>query len=109
MPFQSFLDYLLLEKNYSKLTIKAYAKDLSDFLIFNTGQFDQEGIEDVSYTQIRSWIVSMVEKEISNRSINRKISALNTYYRFLLKIGEIESNPLAKHRALKTSKKIQVL
>jgi len=108
MPFQSFLDYLLLEKNYSKLTIKAYAKDLSDFLIFNTGQFDQEGIEDVSYTQIRSWIVSMVEKEISNRSINRKISALNTYYRFLLKIGEIESNPLAKHRALKTSKKIQV-
>lgn len=108
MPFQSFLDYLLLEKNYSKLTIKAYAKDLSDFLIFNTDQFDQEGIEDVSYTQIRSWIVSMVEKEISNRSINRKISALNTYYRFLLKIGEIESNPLAKHRALKTSKKIQV-
>ncbi|MFD2542124.1 tyrosine-type recombinase/integrase [Lacinutrix gracilariae] len=108
MPFQSFLDYLLLEKNYSKLTIKAYAKDLSDFLIFNTDQFDQEGIEDVNYTQIRSWIVSMVEKEISNRSINRKISALNTYYRFLLKIGEIESNPLAKHRALKTSKKIQV-
>ncbi|MBU2939628.1 tyrosine-type recombinase/integrase [Lacinutrix sp. C3R15] len=108
MPFTSFLDYLLLEKNYSKLTIRAYKKDLSDFLIFNAAQFKQEGIEAANYSQIRSWIVSMVENKISNRSINRKVSALNTYYRFLLKIKEIESNPLAKHRALKTSKKIQV-
>ncbi|MDO6598326.1 tyrosine-type recombinase/integrase [Oceanihabitans sp. 2_MG-2023] len=108
MPFKSFIDYLLLEKNYSKLTVKAYEKDLSDFLEFNTAQFDQDGIEDANYSQVRSWIVSMVEKEISNRSINRKVSALNTYYKFLLKIGEIEINPLAKHKALKTSKKIQI-
>ncbi len=108
MPFQSFIDYLLLEKNYSKLTVKAYENDLSNFLIFNAAQFDQEGIEDANYSQIRSWIVEMVEKEISNRSINRKVSALNTYYKFLLKIGEIEANPLAKHKALKTSKKIQI-
>ncbi|MBQ0786232.1 MAG: tyrosine-type recombinase/integrase [Oceanihabitans sp.] len=108
MPFQSFIDYLLLEKNYSKLTVKAYENDLSNFLIFNAAQFDQEGIEDANYSQIRSWIVNMVEKEISNRSINRKVSALNTYYKFLLKIGEIEINPLTKHKALKTSKKIQI-
>jgi len=108
MPFQSFIDYLLLEKNYSKLTVKAYENDLSNFLIFNAAQFDQEGIEDANYSQIRSWIVEMVEKEISNRSINRKVSALNTYYKFLLKIGEIEANPLTKHKALKTSKKIQI-
>lgn len=108
MPFQSFIDYLLLEKNYSGLTVKAYEKDLSDFLAFNTSQFDQENIEQANYSQIRSWIVSLVEKEISNRSINRKVSALNTYYKFLLKIGDIDVNPLAKHKALKTSKKIQV-
>jgi integrase/recombinase XerC len=108
MPFQSFIDYLLLEKNYSKLTVKAYENDLSNFLIFNAAQFDQEGIEDANYSQIRSWIVNMVEKGISNRSINRKVSALNTYYKFLLKIGEIEINPLTKHKALKTSKKIQI-
>ncbi|QRM89585.1 tyrosine-type recombinase/integrase [Lacinutrix sp. WUR7] len=108
MLFNAFIDYLLLEKNYSKLTIKAYEKDLSDFLMFNASAFDQESIEDANYSQIRSWIVAMVEKEISNRSINRKISALNTYYKFLLKIGEIEANPLAKHKALKTSKKIQI-
>ncbi len=108
MPFQSFIDYLLLEKNYSKLTVKAYEKDLSDFLAFNLSEFEQESIDQVNYSQIRTWIVSMVERDISNRSINRKISALNTYYKFLLKVGEIEVNPLAKHRALKTSKKIQV-
>ena len=108
MPFKSFIDYLLLEKNYSKLTVKAYQNDLSDFLNFNASQFDQESIDNANYSQIRSWIVSLVEKEISNRSINRKVSALNSYYKFLVKIGDIESNPLVKHKALKTSKKIQI-
>ena len=108
MPFKSFIDYLLLEKNYSKLTVKAYQNDLTDFLKFNALQFDQESIDKANYSQIRSWIVFMVEKEISNRSINRKVSALNSYYKFLVKIGDIQSNPLAKHKALKTSKKIQI-
>ena len=108
MPFKSFIDYLLLEKNYSKLTVKAYQNDLSDFLNFNATQFDQERIDHANYSQIRSWIVSLVENEIANRSINRKVSALNSYYKFLIKIGDIESNPLVKHKALKTSKKIQI-
>ena len=108
MPFKSFIDYLLLEKNYSKLTVKAYQNDLTAFLEFNTNQFEEENIDKANYSQIRSWIVSMVEKEISNRSINRKISALNSYYKFLVKIGDVQSNPLAKHKALKTSKKIQI-
>jgi integrase/recombinase XerC len=108
MPFKSFIDYLLLEKNYSKLTVKAYQNDLTDFLEFNMIQFDQLNIDKANYSQIRSWIVSMVEKEISNRSINRKVSALNSYYKFLVRIGDIQSNPLAKHKALKTSKKIQI-
>ncbi len=108
MPFKSFIDYLLLEKNYSKLTVKAYQNDLTSFLEFNTDHFEQVNIDKANYSQIRSWIVSMVEKEISNRSINRKVSALNSYYKFLVKVGDIQSNPLAKHKALKTSKKIQI-
>jgi integrase/recombinase XerC len=108
MPFKAFIDYLLLEKNYSKLTVKAYQNDLTDFLQFNTKHFDELNIDKANYSQIRSWIVSMVEKEISNRSINRKISALNSYYKFLVKVGDIQSNPLIKHKALKTSKKIQI-
>ena len=108
MSFQSYTDYLLLEKNYSVLTVKAYQNDLEDFLEFIKHEYESNSINKVNYSQIRSWIVSLVEKEISNRSINRKVSALNSYYKFLVKIGDIESNPLVKHKALKTSKKIQI-
>ncbi|MEP3043864.1 tyrosine-type recombinase/integrase [Nonlabens ulvanivorans] len=108
MTFKSFTDYLLLEKNYSALTVKAYQSDLDSFSEFILKEYDSESINEVNYPQIRSWIVLLVESEISNRSINRKVSALNTYYKFLLKVGDIQENPLAKHKALKTSKKIQI-
>lgn len=108
MSFKSFTEYLLLEKNYSALTVNAYQTDLENFSDFITAKYETNTINEVNYLQIRSWIVSMVESGLSNRSINRKVSALNTYYKFLLKIGEIKTNPLSKHKALKTSKKIQV-
>lgn len=108
MPLKPFIDYLLLEKNYSVLTVNAYQKDLEVFSEFIKVTYDTEVIKHVNYSQIRSWIVCMVEKGLSNRSINRKVSALNTYFKFLLKIGDIDQNPLSKHKALKTSKKIQV-
>jgi len=108
MSFQSFTDYLLLEKNYSSLTVNAYQSDLVSFSKYIKAEFDDDSIQDVNYAQIRSWIVFLVENGLSNRSINRKISSLNTYYKFLLKIGDAKLNPLAKHRALKTSKKLQI-
>ena len=108
MYFKSFTDYLLLEKNYSALTVNAYQNDLENFSEFIKSEYDTNTIYDINYSQIRSWIISMVESGILNRSINRKISALNTYYKFLLKVGEIELNPLSKHKALKTNKKIQI-
>ncbi len=103
-----FADYLSLEKNYSALTVKAYTKDIESFSEFIEIEFGYSDINQVNYGQIRNWIVSLVEKNISNRSINRKISSLNTYCKFLLKIGELEVNPLAKHKALKMRKKVQV-
>ncbi|GAA3639548.1 tyrosine-type recombinase/integrase [Flavivirga jejuensis] len=108
MPFKPFRDYLLHEKNYSALTIKAYQADLESFKAFVKNEYDTTLIDTVNYPQIRNWIVSLVEQGLANRSINRKVSALNTYYKFLLRIGDIDQNPLSKHKALKTSKKIQV-
>jgi integrase/recombinase XerC len=108
MPFKSFTDYLLLEKNYSALTVNAYQNDLKAFSEFIAKQYQTESINQINYSQIRTWIVFLVESGISNRSINRKMSALNTYYKFLLKIKELEVSPLIKHKALKTSKKIQI-
>ncbi|WP_242157909.1 tyrosine-type recombinase/integrase [Aestuariivivens sediminis] len=103
-----FTDYLLLEKKYSSLTVKAYTNDIESFSGFIKDEFSSMDIVSVNYAQIRSWIISLVEQNISNRSINRKISALNTFYRFQLKIGEIKTNPLTIHKALKTIKKVQL-
>ncbi|MFT5848087.1 MAG: integrase/recombinase XerC [Psychroserpens sp.] len=108
MSFKAFSDYLLLEKNYSKLTLKAYLIDLQAFRRFIELEFQVDAVDDVNYQQIRNWIVSLVESGISNRSINRKTSSLNTYYKFLLKTNTITVNPLNKHKALRVSKKIQV-
>lgn len=108
MSIKSFIDYLQLEKKYSHNTIKAYENDIRSFSDYNKSEFDQFSINKVDYSQLRSWIVKLVESKISNRSINRKISSLNTYYKFLLKIEKIKKNPLDNHRALKTKKIIQL-
>lgn len=62
----------------------------------------------MNYNQIRSWIVSLVNAEISNASVNRKMASLKSFYKFLLKIKQIEVNPMQKHRALKSSRVIQI-
>lgn len=104
----SFRDYLQLEKNYSGLTVNAYLKDVVVFENFIANHFDQENLCEVNYSQIRSWIVSLIDAGIAAVSVNRKISSLKAYYRFLLKTKQIENSPLLKHKALKTAKKIQI-
>ena len=104
----SFLEYLSLEKKYSVHAIKAYKRDLISFQNFCIESYQQEKISHIHYSQIRSWIVDLVENKVSNRSVNRKISSLKSFYKYLQKIKIIQNNPLSSHKALKTSKKIQV-
>ncbi|WP_198342122.1 tyrosine-type recombinase/integrase [Polaribacter sp. SA4-10] len=105
---KSFLEYLSLEKKYSVHTVTAYKNDLISFRDFCETEYNQENLVEVHYSQIRSWIVSLVALEVSNRSINRKISSLKSFYKFLQKTHQIEENPLSKHKALKVAKKVQV-
>jgi len=104
----AFRDYLQLEKKYSPHTINAYLNDIGYFESFNKEHFEQETIEQVNYSQIRSWVVSLVEDGVSNSTVNRKIASLKSFYRFLLKTKQIQINPLLKHKALKTEKKLQI-
>jgi len=108
MSLEPFISYLSLEKNYSQHTVKAYQNDIEEFTAFCSKEYDIDTIDEVTYNLIRSWIVVLVNNTISNRSINRKVASLKAYYRFLQRIEKITTNPLAKHRALKTSKKIEV-
>ena len=104
----AFLDYLSLEKKYSVHTVTAYKNDLISFRDFLATEYDQENMLEVYYPQIRSWIVVLVDSKISNRTINRKVSSLKSFYKFLQKSNQIESNPLSKHKALKVEKRVQV-
>jgi integrase/recombinase XerC len=104
----AFKDYLQMEKKYSPHTVNAYLNDISFFESFNKNQFNEENIEQVNYSQIRSWIVLLVDDNISNVSVNRKIASLKAFYKFLLKTKQIEVSPLLKHKALKTPKTLQI-
>ena len=108
MAVKKFIDFLLLEKKYSQHTAVAYQKDIEMFELFLARESSKSKVSDANYSQIRSWIVELVSTNITNRTINRKVSSLNNYYKFLLKIQSIELNPLTKHKALKVSKKLQI-
>ena len=108
MLIEKFIDYLKIEKNYSLNTLTAYKKDLIEFKNFINEKFEKYPIENANYKVIRLWIVELVNKSLSNRSINRKISSLKSFYRFLVKTETISYSPLLAHSPLKQSTKIQV-
>ena len=108
MLIDKFIDYLSLEKSYSPNTIHAYYKDLKDFEKFSKSNFDNMNIEESNYPIIRSWIVEMVNSGNSNRTVNRKISSLKSFFKFLIKIDSIKTSPLDQHIPLKQKKKIEV-
>ena len=104
----AFQDYLQLEKKYSPHTVIAYVNDVVTFESYIKSEFDSDDLLDVNYSLIRSWIVALVDNEISNTSVNRKIASLKSYYKFLLKTKQIEVSPILKHKSLKTPKTLQI-
>ena len=104
----AFRDYLQLEKKYSPHTVNAYLNDLISFENFIKTEFDSDDLSNANYSLIRSWIVTLVDAQISNTSVNRKISSLKSYYKFLLKTKQIAISPLLKHKSLKTPKTLQI-
>lgn len=108
MSVTAFISYLSLEKNYSAHTIKAYNKDITAFESYCKENYDFSNIDTVDYTIIRSWIIHLVESGLSNRSVNRKVASLKSYFKFLLMTDSIAASPLARHKALKTSKKVEI-
>ncbi len=108
MSLNSFIEYLVKERNYSNNTIIAYKNDLEVFEKFCQKEFNHKNLKTSNYSFIRSWVVSLVESGLSNRSINRKVSVLRSFFNFLLKIGEIDKSPLKNHKPLKEEKKVQV-
>ncbi|MCF6223587.1 MAG: tyrosine-type recombinase/integrase [Flavobacteriaceae bacterium] len=108
MSILHFIEYINYEKKYSPFTITAYKKDIESFKVFCEKEFNESNVSIVPYSIIRSWIISLVENGITNRTINRKVSSLKSYFNFLLKTKQIDQSPLRKHQSLKVAKKINV-
>lgn len=105
MYLDKFKNYLEAEKKYSILTVNAYTKDLEEFKDY----IESSGIsfsKNIEYTFIRNWIVFLSKNKISSSSINRKISSLKAYFKFLINIKEIKKSPLRNHTALRTKSKV---
>ena len=96
-----FLDYISVEKRYSQNTLVSYKKDLEDLLLYISETEGTEDLKKVDKKIIRNFIVSLSEKKIQKRSINRKLSRLRSFYLYLLKIGEIQVSPLETIPSLK--------
>lgn len=102
---RSFLRYIEFEKRYSKHTLTSYQNDLEQFEKFLQKEFEQKP-EEANHAMIRSWIVSLIDQEIQPRSVNRKITSLKSFYKFLLKREHIEKDPTWKLHVLKTPKQL---
>lgn len=100
----SFLDYLQYERNYSEETIKSYREDLRQFEEFARGEIGDSAPSEVKAELVREWIVSLMDRGYTSTSINRKLSSLRSFYKFLLRKGEVAVNPLQKITGPKNKK-----
>lgn len=102
----SFHNYLKFERRYSTHTITAYLADINDFIKYFQHLYETEEIQSANHKQIRSWIVGLMNEGIVPKSINRKISSLRTFYKFLVSKNIVETNPVLKINGLKTPKRL---
>lgn len=101
-----FYQYIQLEKRYSVNTVEAYKSDLTQFEGFIAERYGIEQDIEVTYAMIRSWLAALIDQGISARSVNRKLSSLKAYYRYLLKESLISQNPLKKAFSLNTPSRL---
>ncbi len=104
---QSFLDYLRFEKRYSRHTVLSYETDLVSFYDYLVIQYGGAmPVSEISHLYIRSWLASLKDEGLAARSINRKISALKSFFKFQLKGGKVLQSPMGKIVAPKNEKRL---
>ena len=104
MLTDSFLDYLRYERNYSEKTVLAYGEDISQLREFAQEEIGDFNPAEVTPELIREWIVSLMDKGYASTSVNRKLSSLRSFYKFLLKKKVVLVDPLRKITGPKNKK-----
>lgn len=104
----SFIDYLKYEKRYSAHTITSYNNDLNQFFAFSGQDNLSITISEINYQHIRSWVSELIKHKIAARSVNRKLSSLKSFFKYLQRQQIISINPLSKISGPKTPKRLPV-
>lgn len=104
----SFLDYLLYERNYSEGTVKYYRADILELQEFGEELLGDLTPSDVDAELVREWIASLMDRGCASSTINRKLSSIRTYYKYLLRRGEVATDPLQKVTGPKKKKPLPV-
>ena len=104
MLTNEFISYLQAEKRFSALTVEAYQRDMAQFAGYLKAEYELEDLTQVEKPMVKSYIVRMKEKGLVNRSINRKISTLRTFYKYCLRENLMEKSPMTGIKALKLPK-----
>ena len=104
----SFFDYLTYEKKYSIHTITSYKNDLFQFIEFINPQKEELPASEINYQHIRAWVAELIKHKIAARSVNRKLSSLKSFFKYLQRQQIIEINPLSKISGPKTPKRLPV-
>jgi integrase/recombinase XerC len=105
-PIRDFLDYLKFQKRYSKNTIISYENDLNSFFEFLFLEYKISDIKEISASIVRTWLASLKENKCSSKTVNRKISALKSFFKYQLKIKNLAISPVAAIASLKVSRKL---
>lgn len=103
---QPFLDYLKFQKRYSRHTIISYQNDLVSFFDFVFSQFGEMPLHELTASLIRSWLASLKEQGMESRSVNRKISALKSFFKYQLKEGRLSASPMVTIISPKNKKRL---
>lgn len=104
----SFFDYLTYEKKYSIHTITSYKTDIAQFIDFINPQKELLIISEINYQQIRAWVSVLIKNKIAARSVNRKLSSLKSFFKYLQRQQIVEVNPMSKISGPKTPKRLPV-
>jgi integrase/recombinase XerC len=108
-PFiREFTDYLTFEKRYSVHTIRSYQDDLEAFFVFLRAEFEEMDLRAITPAMVRTWLAALKDGGLSSRSVNRKISSLRSFYKYQLRVGEVEQSPMSAIIAPKVNKRLPV-
>jgi integrase/recombinase XerC len=102
----SFINYLEYEKKASPHTVTAYRHDLEQFQEFVVLSFGKDSISEADHTEIRAWVIDLVEEGLSSTTVNRKMATLRSFYKFLLRSRLIKKDPTYKLKSLKNPKRL---